>query len=114
MADADNKHRLAPTIEDKDLYKNVLDTRNFEISFFWQRSNYFLVLNSALALGFFGLKTRSYEPWLAGFGLLVSLLWPSDCDPEVSRSSRAATLDHGRTLSVLAIKRFLRLIGQGG
>jgi polyferredoxin len=38
-------------------------------------SNYFLVLNSALALGFFGLKTRSYEPWLAGFGLLVSLLW---------------------------------------
>jgi hypothetical protein len=75
VTDADNKHRLAPTIEDKDIYKNVLDTRNFEISFFWQRSNYFLVLNSALALGFFSLKMRSYEYGLAVFGLLVSLLW---------------------------------------
>ena len=41
-----------------------------------------------------------------GYGAMEARqhLWPSDCDPEVSRSSRAATLGHGRTLSVLAIK----------
>lgn len=33
------KHTLSPNIEDKDLYKTALDTRNFEISMFWQRSN---------------------------------------------------------------------------
>src|SRR3972149_10785499 len=37
----------------KDAYKFAYDTRNFEISLFWQRSNYFLVLNTAIALAFF-------------------------------------------------------------
>ena len=70
-----SKNSLAPTIEDKDIYKTVLDTRNLEISLFWQRSNYFLVLNSALAVGFFNLKSQEYAFLLAAFGLITSLLW---------------------------------------
>jgi len=69
------KNNLAPSIEDKDIYKIVFDTRNLEISLFWQRSNYFLVLNSALAVGFFNLKTLEYAFVLALFGLFTSFLW---------------------------------------
>ena len=75
MADEPTKYNLAPSIEDKDIYKIALDTRNFEISLFWQRSNYFLVLNSALALGFFNLKASEYAIPLALFGCFVSALW---------------------------------------
>jgi hypothetical protein len=63
------------TLENKDIYKTAFDTRNLEISLFWQRSNYFLVLNSALALGFFNLQKQEYAFLLALFGLLVSFLW---------------------------------------
>ena len=46
---------------------------------FWQRSNYFLVLNTAIALGFFNLQDheflRIYSLILAVFGILVSYLW---------------------------------------
>jgi hypothetical protein len=73
--DAMSKNNLAPTIEDKDIYKTVFDTRNLEISLFWQRSNYFLVLNSALAVGFFNLKSQEYAFLIAAFGLITSLLW---------------------------------------
>lgn len=53
-------------------YKIVLGTRNFEIKLFWQRSNYFLVLNTALAVGVFEGK----HPFiLAAFGVIVSVLW---------------------------------------
>jgi hypothetical protein len=69
------KYNLAPSIEDKDIYKIVFDTRNFEISLFWQRSNYFLVLNSALAVGFFNLKSQEYAFVLAILGFIVSVLW---------------------------------------
>ena len=69
------KNNLASSIEDKDIYKFALDTRNFEISLFWQRSNYFLVLNSALALGFFNLQKPEYAFFLAWFGFFVSALW---------------------------------------
>ncbi len=70
------KNNLAPTIEDKDIYRTVFDTRNFEISLFWQRSNYFLVLNTALAVGFFSLKTQEWPAFLlAAFGFITSLLW---------------------------------------
>lgn len=62
-------------IEPKDTFKFVLDTRNFEITNFWQRSNYFLVLNSGLAVGFFNLKETTFAPVLAGLGILVSMLW---------------------------------------
>jgi hypothetical protein len=62
-------------IEDKDLYRIALDTRNFEITLFWQRCNYFLVLNSALAVGFFATKETRYVVLLAFVGLLTSALW---------------------------------------
>jgi hypothetical protein len=75
MTDTRNNNTLAPTIEDKDVYKTAFDTRNFEISLFWQRSNYFLVLNSALALGFFNLTKAGFSLSLAAFGWLVSFLW---------------------------------------
>lgn len=62
-------------IEDKDLYRIAVDTRNLEITLFWQRCNYFLVLNSALALGFFNLKAPEYSMLLAVLGLITSGLW---------------------------------------
>lgn len=68
-------NNLCQSIEDKDIYKYVLDTRNFEISLFWQRSNYFLVLNSALAVGFFSLKSTKFMYLLAALGFLSSFLW---------------------------------------
>jgi hypothetical protein len=71
MADAENK----PPIEVKDLYKTLLDTRNLEINLFWQRSNYFLVLNTGIALGFFNLKDEKFAVIFAVIGLLASLLW---------------------------------------
>ena len=40
-----------------------------------ERSNYFMVLNTAIALGFFALKNESYAPVLAALGAVVSLLW---------------------------------------
>lgn len=58
-----------------ELYKIALDTRNFEISLFWQRSNYFLALNTAIAVGFFLKATAAYQLWLGVFGFLVSILW---------------------------------------
>ncbi len=42
------------------IYRVALDTRNSEISLFWQRSNFFLVLNTALAVGFFNDKNKEY------------------------------------------------------
>jgi len=57
----------------KDLYGTLLATRNQEIGLFWQRSNYFLVLNTALALGFF--KETDYAPVFAVMGTLASVLW---------------------------------------
>lgn len=72
-------HTFSFLVENKDVYKMAIDARNFEVSMFWQRSNYFLVLNTAIALGFFNLQkpefTRIYSLVLAGFGILVSYLW---------------------------------------
>lgn len=62
-------------IEVKDLYKTLLDTRNLEINLFWQRSNYFLVLNTGIAFGFFNLKDGKFAVIFAVMGLLASLLW---------------------------------------
>jgi hypothetical protein len=63
------------SLDAKDVYKIALDTRNFEIGLFWQRSNYFLALNTALAVGFFNVKDEGYALLLALFGLAVSALW---------------------------------------
>jgi hypothetical protein len=62
-------------VEEKDLYRVALDTRNFEIKLFWQRCNYFLVLNSALAVGFFTMKETKYSALLAVIGIITSVLW---------------------------------------
>lgn len=58
-----------------DLYKVALDTRNMEIGLFWQRSNYFLVLNTAAAVGFFFKATENYQLIIGLFGLAVAILW---------------------------------------
>ena len=78
MSESETSFILAPTIEDKDILELAVDTRSFEISLFWQRSNYFLILNTALAVGFFrtsGLTSLG----LALFGFLTSLIWYRVC-----------------------------------
>lgn len=62
---------------DFDLYKIALDTRNLEIDLFWKRSNYFLVLNTAIALGYFNQLSNCvvYQIFLGVFGFIVSILW---------------------------------------
>src|SRR4051812_22956982 len=61
----------------EELYKVAVNTRQFEIQLFWQRSNYFLVLNTAIAVGFFA-RAVTYH-WhsllLAVFGCTVSVFW---------------------------------------
>jgi hypothetical protein len=63
---------------DKDeTYKIAVNTRQFEIQLFWQRSNYFLALNTAAAAGFFSLSLEKpgHAIALALFGLAVAVLW---------------------------------------
>jgi hypothetical protein len=62
-------------MEDKELYKIAIETRNMEIGLFWQRSNYFLVLNTAVAVGFFSVADFSFQVALSVFGALISILW---------------------------------------
>ena len=71
----ENNTKSTPSLDNLEAYKIALDTRNMEIGLFWQRSNYFLVLNAALAVGFFRLIDNKYSILLAFFGLLVSFLW---------------------------------------
>jgi hypothetical protein len=56
-------------------YKLALETRNFEIQLFWQRSNYFLVLNTAIGTGFFAVRSVKFALLLGGLGFVASLLW---------------------------------------
>jgi hypothetical protein len=58
-----------------DAYKAALETRNFEIGLFWQRSNYFLVLNTAIGTGFFAIKNEKFAVLLGSLGIASSLLW---------------------------------------
>ncbi|ODZ01741.1 RipA family octameric membrane protein [Vibrio parahaemolyticus] len=70
--------RKLSKIDRFEAYKIALDTRNLEIGLFWQRSNYFLLLNSALILGYFrGVSDKEslYATLLALLGLFVSHLW---------------------------------------
>jgi len=60
---------------DLEAYRAAKEARNLEISLFWQRSNYFLVLSTATAAGFFSLRDDKYALPLAIFGLLVGVLW---------------------------------------
>lgn len=63
----------------KDLYATLIATRNLEVNLFWQRSNYFLALNSAIALGFFNLKDSRYVLLFAVVALATSVLWFRVC-----------------------------------
>ncbi|SFD33904.1 RipA family octameric membrane protein [Paracidovorax konjaci] len=63
------------TISAAKLYEIALDTRNLEINLFWQRCNYFLVLNSGLAVGFFNMKESPLQVPTAILGSVVCLLW---------------------------------------
>lgn len=60
---------------DLEAYRVAKEVRNLEIGLFWQRSNYFLVLNTAIAVGFFSLRNAKYEWPLAAFGLVIAALW---------------------------------------
>lgn len=74
MSNEDEKEK-AVEVSGLEAYKIALDTRNLEIGLFWQRSNYFLVLNAALAIGFFRLADNKYSLLLACLGAFVSFLW---------------------------------------
>jgi len=63
-------------MDKQELYKIAVDTRKFEIQMFWQRSNYFLVLNTAIAIGFFANKDDLvFVAIIASLGVIVSVLW---------------------------------------
>ncbi len=63
------------TIGKADRYRMVLETRNMEVQLFWDRSNFYLALNSAIAVGFFALTNPRLALPLAVLGFLSSLLW---------------------------------------
>jgi hypothetical protein len=60
---------------DLEVYRAAKEVRNMEIQLFWQRSNYFLVLSTAVAAGFFSLKEGKYSIPLAVLGVVVGCLW---------------------------------------
>ena len=71
-ADADEKSTNDKKFE---FYIIAVDTRNFKITLFWQRSNYFLVLNSDIAIGIINLTDYVLKVGMAIFGLICSVLW---------------------------------------
>lgn len=56
-------------------YDVARQNRQFEIQMFWQRSNYFLALNTALGVGFFAVEQQHYMPIISAIGLIASFLW---------------------------------------
>ncbi len=67
-------------------FEIALDTRNFEINLFWKRSNYFLVLNTAIAVGFVSLIkkdlsiVKDMESYIQALvlcfiGVVVCIIW---------------------------------------
>ena len=59
----------------EDLYRILIDTRNLEVNLFWQRANYFLVLNSGIVLAIFNVTKAIPVRVFAVIGILASLLW---------------------------------------
>lgn len=55
--------------------KIALDNRSFEIQLFWQRSNYFLVLMTALGIATFTVKDVYLSPIVAFFAFVCSIFW---------------------------------------
>lgn len=71
----DTEVHKSTNLSKSEIYKIALDTRNMEIELFWKRSNYFLVLNTAVAAGFFLKATNEHQLILGVFGLIISILW---------------------------------------
>jgi hypothetical protein len=59
----------------KSLYRILIDTRNLEVNLFWQRANYFLVLNSGIVLAIYNFTKPIQIRGFATMGILASLLW---------------------------------------
>lgn len=55
--------------------KVALDNRAFEIQLFWQRSNYFLVMMTALGIATFSVKDAVFSPIIALFATACSYFW---------------------------------------
>ena len=55
--------------------KVALDNRAFEIQLFWQRSNYFLVLMTALGVATFSIKDALFSAVIAAFATAASYFW---------------------------------------
>ena len=53
----------------------ALDNRAFEIQLFWQRTNYFLVLITALGIGVFSISDNFFSFLIAILGTCSSFLW---------------------------------------
>lgn len=72
----ENPQRPAsPDILTLEVYRTAIQTRNMEISLFWQRCNYFLVLNTGMAVAFFAGLSRPHAIALGIVGVLAALLW---------------------------------------
>ena len=58
-------------------FKLILQTRDFEIEMFWKRCNYFLVLNTALAVGVFASfgGNKAILPLICLAGAFVCYAW---------------------------------------
>jgi hypothetical protein len=57
------------------LYRILIDTRNLEVNLFWQRANYFLVLNCGIVLAIYNFTKPIQIRVFATMGILTSLLW---------------------------------------
>ena len=56
-------------------YRILIDTRNLEVNLFWQRANYFLVLNSGILLAIYNFTKPNQIGLFAAIGIAASLLW---------------------------------------
>jgi len=70
-----NKHESRLDLTPEEKFRTSLEIRNMEIHLFWQRSNFFLALTTAIAIGFFTLTETSAKLPLAFLGLISSVLW---------------------------------------
>ena len=53
----------------------ALENRAFEIQLFWQRSNYFMVLMTALGIGVFAITDIKYALMISVFATITSWFW---------------------------------------
>lgn len=71
----EDEAQSASSMSRPEVYQIALATRNLEISLFWQRCNYFLLLNSALAYGYIQVKDEALMLPVTLLGLVVCVLW---------------------------------------